>query len=575
MRINPSVLLLVSVIAALPANTALFAGAKVFSVSATSCAPGSQALFLLDSDPKTVWKPASGDSGLEGFSVCFTEPADISVIEICTPSGSKSKAPVFYYLVNGIAQGKIAANSKLTGLGLKAVTELEFLSTGAQSDIAISELKLDPSTNSASGAAYPLFIDGTVRITGSASQNGAPGLLCDGDFCTAWSASYSSQEFAPVIEISLLSNLLISGIYFVNGKQVAGETSGTGGKIKAIEISADGIPAGTYTLKDISSLQKVRLEKPLLGKEIKIKVLSVYGKEMVKTAALTDFAFDIAGVPVFVKIAKKETQAAVLPKSIPAKMPDFVSKILVFSYISLSNTNRNFTLKFRPDGSFAALSEIYGYQFAQSFYIKGSWQIVKSGPGVWEIGIDGKIWNNCEKFASVSFSENIDLACTAETVKETIKVYLPSKVPALTPPPKKVIITNFVSYTNVYSYSKTNLTVDPNKHIHPLKKTNLSISGKSETNIQILAEVCEKPADAPASFQITERTVIETNMALPPVYQAEDLIRWYIWNKKPECWKIEGKWIWGLYPAVVSELDYLEEFQLGEPIDMDLIKAKE
>ncbi|NPV01667.1 MAG: hypothetical protein HPY53_09845 [Brevinematales bacterium] len=548
-----------------------YSAVNVFSVSATSSAPGFPASALMDNDPATGWKPV-GEAGqlLEGMTVSFTEPSDIHSLEIVQAGNPKTPAPSFYIYADGKFAGGITANKKITEMGLKAVTELEFYTVSAPDETVIGEIRINSSGDSNKNIVLPTVMAGKIVVNGISANPGIPWKLSDGDITSAWTYGYSSPSAAPAINFEFSSNILFSSLYIANGVQSAVSVFQSGGKVKSFELRADGILLGVYTLKDIPGIQKVNIGKPAHGKNIELKVIAVYGNDLLKNAALSEVAFGSDG-----KIIRLSAPDAPKAKGAPTvKLPGFVSKCMKFQYISLSNINETYLVKFRPDGTFAILSETYGFHFTKNNFIKGVWNTLKSAPSVWEIGLNGTIYKYSEKFDSAGFSENVSVECTTGNVSESLKISLPSPNKALTPPPVKAMVTNTVYVTNIIAYSKTNVIIYKNQHMHPLKKTNLQIVKITGTNLTEVPVICEKDGNALSPWCYMVRDITETNLIAPAAYSPDDLVNWYLKNNGGQCWKIESGLIWGIYPAVISELDYLETYELGEPLDMEFLAPK-
>jgi hypothetical protein len=564
---NPIAILLILLL-----STAIgYSAGNVFSVSATSSAPGFPASALMDNDPATGWKPVE-EAGplLEGVIVRFSEPSDIQSLEIVHAGSPKTPAPSFYIYADGKFAGGITVNKKLTEMGLKAVTELEIYTVSAPDEMVIGEIRINSSGDSNKNIVLPVNVTGKIVVNGISANPGVPEKISDGDLSSAWTYSYSSQSAAPAINFEFGSNILFSSLYIANGVQSAESVFKTGGKVKSFELRADGILLGVYTLKDVPGIQKVNIGKPALGKNIELKVLAVYGNELLKNAALSEAAFGSDG-----KIIRLSAPDAPKVKGAAnVKLPGFVTKCMEFQYISLSNITETYFVKFRPDGTFAILSETYGFHFTKNSFIKGVWNTLKSAPDAWEVGLNGTIYKYSEKFDSVGFSENVSVEYTAGSVSESLKISHPSPNKSLTPPPVKAMVTNMVYVTNIIAYSKTNVIIYKNQHMHPLKKTNLQIVKMTGTNMSAVPVICGKDGNAVSPWCYMVRDITETNTIVPAAYSPDDLIDWYLKNNAGQCWKIESGLIWGIYPAVISELDYLETYELGEPLDMEFLAPK-
>jgi hypothetical protein len=549
---------------------------NIFSVSATSSAHGFPAAAMFDNNIGTGWKPMySDDQLLEGVTVRFSEPADIQNILIVCADKSKSIQPSFYIYADGKFVGGIAANKKLNDIGLKSVTELEFYAVNAPAEFIIGEIRINSSGDSNQSVAFPSAVKGKIHIKGISANSGVPELICDGDILSSWTYSYSSQGAAPVISFEFVSNIQFSSLYIANGVQVSEALFKSGGKVKSFELRADGILLGVYTLKEIMGIQRINIDKPALGKNIEMKVVSVYGNDMMKNAALSEVAFGCQGSIVSLEVNPVTTPGMAKVKSADkAIAAGFVSKCMKFQYISLSNITETYFVKFRADGTFTVLSEIYGYHFTKNNFIKGVWNTVKSSPSVWEIALDGIIYTFSEKFKSSGFSENISVEYATGYIAEPLKISSPSPKKMIASPPLKVLVTNTVYITNIVAYAKTNVIIHNNQHIHPLKATNIQITKMTGTNLTAVPVVCETDGNAAVPWCYMVRDFSATNSIAQAAITPGGLIDLFIKNNTGKFWKLESGLIWGIYPAVISELDYIEANRLGEALDLDFLAPK-
>lgn len=239
---------------------------------------------------------------------------------------------------------------------------------GANRDICVKDIRFYDKDEKPYKIIPDLLVPGSV----SASSTLAPATsyaatnLFDSRYEYAWASQGESGN--TKLDFNFKNDVTIEAIKFWNGYQRSDVHCYSNSRLRVVRVSGDGDFKETLKVQDVMGSQTLKLKQKFLGKNITLEILSVWRGKQYKDIALSEIRF-FDGKNWFMPDPSESL------KSVSRKnRADFHAAGLDY-VINKSIANKNWTFRFRSDGSFYATGTKMIEGSTNSFYALGNYEV--------------------------------------------------------------------------------------------------------------------------------------------------------------------------------------------------------
>lgn len=400
-------------------------GVPILSISATSAEPAHPAGAAMDGNPNTYWQPV-GDAMNEGLTITFAAPFIADSIEVDTGSGGGQLS----LYINGSYYSRIDSNSRVSLTGYSGEVSTLFIRNESDDDIEIKEITVrQPHAETFFYAVSPEIVKATVTASSELEPAPAydPRQLFDGRLDFGWSEGANGNGAGESLTFAFDKPRAIDGIYIANGYQRSEDHFKKNGRVKTVEVYADGKLVQTITLKDSMGYQFVALDAPIKAKTVVLKIVSVYPGSRYSDTVISELKFSDKNRVIDVATDFNETVVVRILSAVKnTVLEDFIDRNLYMN-VSLDETGDSsyvVNIKFRSNGSFVIWKDqniVDTGFFSESSVYDGNWQIERNGIKEAIINIFGKKHRFTEETDwSDPYSENAVSQSTTEIFSDRL-----------------------------------------------------------------------------------------------------------------------------------------------------------
>lgn len=239
---------------------------------------------------------------------------------------------------------------------------------GANRDICVKDIRFYGKDEKPYKIIPDLLVPGSV----SASSTLAPATsyaatnLFDSRYEYAWASQGESDRTR--LDFGFRDEVTIEAIKFWNGYQRSDVHCYSNSRLKSVKVSGDGGFSETLRIQDVMGPQTLKLKQKFVGKSLTLEILSVWRGKQYKDVALSEIRF-FDGKNWFMPDPSESL------KSVSRKNRADFHAAGLDHVINKSIADKNWTFRFRSDGSFYATGTKMIEGSTNSFYALGNYEI--------------------------------------------------------------------------------------------------------------------------------------------------------------------------------------------------------